>query len=102
MRQACLFTCLLTFFVFVFPVLLFWQVLAACKLAKDEIIWYCQHAVQGTVRAMHKPKSIHQSVKLAMYPSVNHCFLLLHAISTFMILAAPKTQRPLSKWILTL
>jgi len=25
------------------------QVLAACKLAKEEIIWYCQHSSQGAV-----------------------------------------------------
>lgn len=28
---------------------LLWQVLAACKLAKQEVIWYCQHAAQVSV-----------------------------------------------------
>lgn len=28
------------------------QVLAACKLAKQEIIWYCQHSAQGSVRTL--------------------------------------------------
>ena len=28
------------------------QVLAACKLAKQEIVWYCQHSAQGSVRTL--------------------------------------------------
>lgn len=31
------------------------QVLAACKLAKQEIIWYCQHSAQGAVSTFLPP-----------------------------------------------